>query len=195
MFLCKFKYWLPCLSSRRCAVLDVQSSKSLWLLSCWSGNVVTVTISLSLSHPFMPQLLDETILTKNSSGGSSYRAQISSAFNVRLVELGENNRHCALRALIRPRNEAFRGYKCSSHTFTLGEITGTRFTLVWYRQGKGRKGEVWEGIGVVAGVFDVPFFFFLPNEMCHSRNVSVFRYAILAFSASLLHCRQAREVW
>lgn len=40
--------------------------------------------------------------------------------------------------LTRPRNGAFRGYKRSSHTFTLGEITGTRFTLVWYRRGKGR---------------------------------------------------------
>lgn len=43
----------------------------------------------SLSQPFSPLLQDETVLTSTARSGSAQKAQLSSAFTVKLVEFGE----------------------------------------------------------------------------------------------------------
>lgn len=43
----------------------------------------------SLSQTFSPLLWDETILTSTACSGSAQKAQLSSAFTVKLVEFGE----------------------------------------------------------------------------------------------------------
>lgn len=56
-------------------------------LLAWDHNCYCVL--LSLSQPFSPLLQDETILTSAARRGSALKAQLSSAFTVKLVAFGK----------------------------------------------------------------------------------------------------------
>jgi len=70
-------------------VPDVWSSKCLWLLSCWPG-IVIATISYQVSHSLSVLFSGMKPFSQSTArSGSAQKAQLSSAFTVKLVEFGE----------------------------------------------------------------------------------------------------------
>lgn len=118
---------------------------------------------LSLSQLFSPLLWDEIILTSTARNSSAQRAQLTSAFAVKLVESGEMVDNLKLWPAVL--SFFFFFFYCdnkmglwhSSHRFTRRNY-GHRFILVWYKQG--REGKMWEGSGVVAAEFVMYLFIF-----------------------------------